>query len=104
MYNVQNKNLFSCEKKHCTSANPKVSLEGMVPFCVLSCGKGTKVLSPVLGAFAWSTVATHQDGSSLSQEVLGCLGLESIVTLEVESSSLENVLQEARGECSVQAL
>lgn len=62
MYNVQNKNLLSCEEKHCTSANPKVSLERMGSFSVVSFGKAMEVLSPVLGAFAWSTVATHQDG------------------------------------------
>lgn len=49
MYNVQNKNLLSCEEKHCTSANPKVSLERMGLFSVLSFGKAMEVLPPVVG-------------------------------------------------------
>lgn len=43
MYMVQNKNLFSCEEKHCTSANPKVSLERVGLFSVVSFGKAMEV-------------------------------------------------------------
>lgn len=49
MYMVQNKNLFSCEEKHCTSANPKVSLERMGSFSIVSFGKAMEVMSPVVG-------------------------------------------------------
>lgn len=38
MYNLRDKNLISCVEKHCTSANPKVSLERMGSFPVVSFG------------------------------------------------------------------